>query len=305
MDDSSPPAFEQIVDSGADEVYAVRTAAPGPQCRLNVTEDHLDYHADQAEYVEAKIAICRHQSAADYLIVDQDCPRARSFSAYSPASGFGFSIDGEVAAGAWIADRRLWWRPPGGKKEEICPVGDIRLRGRHNQSNVAAAAVAAALAGASLPLIAAGVRGFGGLEHRLESVGKREGVAYYNDSLATMPEAAIAAIQAFEEPLVLIAGGSSKGADFTALGRAIAEARVKAVILMGEEADRISAAIARTGGFSGDLVKGCESMAAAVAAARARARAGDVVLLSPGCASFGMFENYQDRGEQFRRQVRG
>jgi len=271
---------------------------------LSVTCDHLDYHADRDEYVAAKRTLCRFQTADDYLIVDQDCLQARSFAAGSPACLLAFSAAAEVEAGAWVEGDRLWLRRPGGPKESICLLADIPLPGRHNWSNAAAGAAAAAVAGASTALIAAGLRRFQGLEHRLERVGEYEGVTYYNDSLATMPEATMAAIQAFSQPLVLIAGGSSKRADFAALGALIASRRVKAVILMGEEGRRIAAAIARAGGCAGEVVVGCANMAAAVAAARSFAQAGDVVLLSPACASFDMFASYQDRGEQFKCLVR-
>jgi len=267
---------------------------------LGIGEDHLDYHANATEYVQAKRSICSFQTAADTLIFKRDCPRAREFAAASSARSLAFSTVGEVEEGVWGGDGGLWWRPPGGHKEFICAVGDIPLKGEHNLENIAAATAAAAAAGAPVEQIAAGIRRFKGLEHRLERVGERGGVVYYNDSLATTPAAAAAAIKAFAEPVVLIAGGASKGSDFSLLGAAIATEGVKAVILIGAEAPQIEAAISQAGTFAGELVKGCVSMAAAVAAARQQARSGDVVLLAPACASFGMFENYKDRGEQFR-----
>ena len=272
---------------------------------LGITQDHLDHHRDHREYVEAKKCICRHQGAADTLIVAQDCAEARGFAGASPARRLAFSRRGEVEEGAWIEGGVLWLRLPGAGKEEICPAREIRLRGPHNHENVAAAAAAAAAVGASTAQIAAGIRSFAGLEHRLEEVCRVDDVLYCNDSLATTPEATAAALRSFEQPTILIAGGSSKGADFAALAAAIVGSGVKAVILMGQEEQRIRAAIERTGEFSGDLVTGCRDMAAAVTAARDRTRAGDLVLLSPGCASFGMFEDYRDRGAQFKRLVQG
>jgi len=267
---------------------------------VNITQDHLDFHADRGEYAEAKKNICRHQGAGDFLVVNRDCPQAHRFAEGSAARVWECSTTGEVERGAWVGGDRLWLRRETGAREEVCRVEQIPLRGRHNRENAAAAATAAAVAGASAAQISAGIRHFRGLEHRLERVGEYGGVVYYNDSLATTPDAAIAALQAFAEPLVLIAGGSSKGADFTALGAQLAAGRVQAVILLGEEGERIARA-ALQAGFAGELVQGCQGMAQAVEAARARARPGEVVLLSPGCASFGMFANYKDRGEQFRR----
>lgn len=271
---------------------------------LGIAQDHLDYHASLEEYVEAKRAIARYQKADDYLIVNQDCQRARRFAEASQAQILAFSTTAEVARGSWVEDGQLWLRRLDGTKEWICPTAEIPLRGRHHQANAAAAAAAAAVAGAERDWIAAGLRRFSGLEHRLERVGEFGGVAYYNDSLATTPESAIAALEAFDEPVILIAGGSSKGADFAALGATIARRRVKAVILIGQEAPRLQAAIEQAGNFTGELVMGCTSMAAAVAAARARARPGEVVLLSPACASFDLFSNYRERGEEFKRLVR-
>jgi UDP-N-acetylmuramoylalanine--D-glutamate ligase len=268
---------------------------------LGVVPDHLDYHASIEEYVEAKRNICRFQESGDLLIFDRDCPTASGFASGSRARRSAFSALAEVDSGTWAAADRLWIRRSGRSAEEICPLADIPLRGRHNWRNAAAAAAAAAAVGAAVAQIAAGLRRGRGLEHRLEQIGSWEGVTYYDDSLATTPAAAQAAILAFDEPLVLIAGGSSKGADFSALGELIARRDVRAVVLLGREASRIEAAIRRAGGFAGEIVTGCTSMRTAVAAARARARPGDVVLLSPACASFDMFASYKDRGKQFRR----
>jgi UDP-N-acetylmuramoylalanine--D-glutamate ligase len=271
---------------------------------VNITQDHLDYHATCEEYTEAKRKICRHQGPGDVLVVNRDCPLASAFAQGHPGVVWTFSIAGPVEGGAWVEGGKLWLRRPRAEREELCRVEEIPLRGRHNWENAAAAATASAAAGASPAQIRAGILGFEGLAHRLERVGEYGGVVYYNDSLATTPDAAVAALQAFDEPVVLIAGGSPKGADFGVLGAQLAAGRVKAVVLLGEEGERIARA-ALQAGYAGELVRGCRSMAEAVAQARRRARPGEVVLLSPACASFGMFANYRDRGEQFKRAVRG
>ncbi|MCC7264019.1 MAG: UDP-N-acetylmuramoyl-L-alanine--D-glutamate ligase [Candidatus Latescibacteria bacterium] len=271
---------------------------------VNITQDHLDYHATREEYVEAKRNICRHQGPGEVLVVNQDCPTASGFAHEHPGTVWTFSTIGPVAQGAWVEAGQLWLRRPGAEGEVVCRVEEIPLRGRHNRENAAAAATAAAAAGASPAQIRAGILGFAGLPHRLERVGEYGGVLYYNDSLATTPDAAVAALQAFEEPVVLIAGGSSKGADFSSLGAQLAAGRVKAVVLLGEEGERIAQAAVQAG-YAGELVRGCASMAEAVAQARLRVEPGEVVLLSPACASFGMFANYKDRGEQFKRAACG
>lgn len=268
---------------------------------LSITEDHLDYHADRAEYVAAKKPVCRYQTPGNILIVNRDCPTARAFAAESPAALWTFSTTAPSALGAWIADGQLWACGPGAEPHVLCPVADLALRGRHNWSN-AAAAVAGALAfGAPATHFAEVLRTFAGLPHRLEFVAERAGVSYYNDSLATTVDATCAALQAFDAPILLIAGGASKGADFSALGTAIAAGPVRAVLLIGQEARRIAAAVQQVG--AGQLAHGCGDLPQALATARHLAQSGDVVLLSPACASFDQFASYAERGALFKRLV--
>ena len=272
---------------------------------LNVTEDHLDYHADQTEYVEAKRTICRHQSSQDIVIVNADCPRVREFVQHTPARRMSFSTRQPVPQGVDVVEGWLWWRRPGLEAIAICRAEELRIPGPHNLANAAAAAAAGTALGAEPEAVAAAIRGFEGLPNRLERVAESDEILYYNDSLATTPEATVAALASFREPIVLIAGGAWKGARFAELGRCIAAGGVKAVILLGVEGERIAAAIGADGRYRGELVRDCQTMGEAVAAARARAEPGDVVLLSPACASFGMFRDYAERGEAFRREVRG
>ena len=269
---------------------------------LSVTEDHLDYHADRAEYVAAKKSICRYQTSDDILVVNRDCPTARTFADESPATLWTFSTTALSVPGAWVADGQLWACCSGTQPIAICPVEDIPLRGRHNWSNVAAAVASALAFGAPATHFAEAIRSFASLPHRLEYVAERDGVTYYNDSLATTVDAACAALRAFDEPLLLIAGGAAKGADFSALGTAIAEANVRAALLIGQEAPRIAAAVQRAG--SGEIVQCCRDLPQALDAARRLAQTGDVVLLSPACASFDQFSSYAERGDLFKRLVR-
>lgn len=272
---------------------------------LSVTEDHLDYHADRAEYVEAKRSICRHQSDRDIAVVDADCPQARAMARDTPARQIAFSTRQRVTEGVDVSEGRLWWRRPGLEAVAICRSDELRIPGAHNLANAAAAAAAATALGAEPEAVAAAIRGFEGLPHRLQRVAECDGVKYYNDSLATTPEATVAALASFREPVILIAGGASKGARFEELGRCIAAAGVKAVVLLGAEGERISRAIGADEGYRGELVSDCQSMEEAVAAARTRSEPGDVVLLSPACASFGMFRDYAHRGEVFVQAVAG
>jgi len=205
---------------------------------LSVAEDHLDYHADRAEYVAAKRPICRYQTPSDTLVINRDCPTARDFAAESPAARWAFSTTAPSAPGAWVAAGQFWACCPGAQPTAIAPLADLPLRGHHNWRNVAAAVAGALAFGAPATHFAAAIYSFAGLPHRLECVAERAGVTYYNDSLATTVDATCAAIRAFDAPLLLIAGGACKGADFSALGPAIAAAKVRAVLASLGLADR-------------------------------------------------------------------
>ena len=266
---------------------------------LSVTQDHLDYHANREEYVAAKRNIAAHQRPKDLLISHADCATARTFKDYSPARHWSFSAKRAVAVGAWSTDRRIWIGLPGDSPIEICDRAHLSLPGAHNLENACAAITAAGAFGVKPDSIAQTISNFRGLPHRLQHVGQRTEIDYYNDSLATTPDAAIAAVRALEQPLVLIAGGASKKADFSDLAQVIADASVRGVLLLGEEGPRIGEALANSN-YTG-LRHLCASMEEAVSKATEWARAGDAVVLSPACASFDMFSDYRERGACFKR----
>jgi UDP-N-acetylmuramoylalanine--D-glutamate ligase len=265
---------------------------------LSITQDHLDYHRDRAEYIEAKKSICRHQTSDDVLIINDDCPTAKSFAVASTAQLWRFSTHREVQIGAWIAAGHIFLRYPTGPAIAICPTSAIQVPGRHNWENICAAVTAAAAAGAQPDSMGKTIANFHGLPHRLEYLGEHNGVAYYNDSLATTPDATIAALRAFDRPIILIAGGASKSADFDALGQTIATANVRSVVLIGAEGPRLERAI-RQANYDGELIATCPDLENAVELAKQKAQPGDIVLLSPACASFDLFASYKERGELF------
>jgi UDP-N-acetylmuramoylalanine--D-glutamate ligase len=249
---------------------------------LMTTVDHLDWHKDEGEYVAAKANLIRYQKPDDFAVVNEDYENSRKIGRY----GGGKKI--------WVSRRDLGFIDP----------GEIRLRGEHNRENVVAAAAAARLVGVSEDVIHQVIREFRGLEHRLEEVATVGGVTYFDDSIATTPETTIAALKAFTEPTVLIAGGSEKGSDFTELGKVISKkGSIRAVILIGLMAGRIQESIEKAEGQV-KIVRGLATMPEIVRKARKLAKTGDVVLLSPGAASFDMFKNYKDRGDQFKAEVR-
>jgi UDP-N-acetylmuramoylalanine--D-glutamate ligase len=259
--------------------------APEVAVLINLGEDHLDRHGTVEAYHAAKMRIFANLVSDDVAVVPFD---------------LGTRVPNSVTFGGDQADlahvgERLFWRG-----EPLIEVGDIRLRGAHNLENAMAAAAAALVNGTPADDVRRALATFAGVPHRLEEVAERDGVLYVNDSKATNVDAARVGIEAFEPGTVhAILGGSIKGGGFVGLRDALA-ARAKAAYLIGESAERLAAdldgvvPIAR----SGDLPT-------AVGQARAAAAPGDVILLSPACASYDQFENYERRGEEFRRLARG
>lgn len=275
---------------------------------LRTTQEHLanfdrlatNFHPSREAYVEAKKSIVRYQKNRDYAVLNADDPTSSSFAKETPAKVYYFSrwgkpVDAYVTTGSVY----LQWK---GKKELICQKDEIKLRGEHNLENIAAATLTAIVAGADIASIRQVARIFPGLEHRLELVRSVKGVDYYDDSFSTVPETTIAAVTSFSEPIILIVGGSEKGSDFTEMGTVIAKSSVRDVIVIGAMTPRIVRAL-RQAHFSGSIITGSRNMHEVVQKASRLSQRGDVVLLSPACASFDMFKNYKERGNQFKYEV--
>ena len=184
----------------------------------------------------------------------------------------------------------------------IGEVKKLRIIGRHNYENVAAAVTAAHLAGAKITSIKNAVFEFTGLEHRLELVGRKRGVVFYNDSFSTTPETTIAAIRSFKKPIILIVGGSEKGSDYRPLAKELAVSKVRVLVLIGLTAEKIKREVEKTN-FEGQIIISPANFTQAFNRAVSAARSGEVVLLSPACASFDMFKNYKERGLKFKKLV--
>jgi len=270
----------------------------------NVLEDHLDHHGTRDAYVAAKRNIVAWQTSGDIAVLNIDDPGAAGLHAGAASAVRGVSLERRLDQGAWL-DAGDLVLVDGARSRRLCAASELRVPGRHNIANALAAAVVGDVQGIPDGAIAEELRAFGGLPHRLETVGQHDGVLWVNDSQGTTPYATIPALTAYGRPPVVILGGVSKAADFTALGRAVV-AQARGAILIGQAADDIGDAIerARELGQPTPVVTRAASLRAAVAAARAIARPGDVVLLSPACASFDMFASYEDRGDQFAALVR-
>jgi UDP-N-acetylmuramoylalanine--D-glutamate ligase len=264
----------------------------------NLSPDHLNRYPSYGAYIQAKQTIVRWQQPGDMSVLNRDDPAVAAFVGDGRADVVWFSRRQPVA-GVYLdgQDIVVNWR---GRSEVLARRSDIRIPGDHNVENVVAACAAAVARDIPAAAIRKGIQGFAGAEHRLEFVRSLAGVGFYNDTAATAPAAALAALQAFEQPIVLIAGGADKDLDFTELGRVIA-GRVKALVLLdGSATSKLQAAVEAGGGQIagrfGDMVRAVEQ-------AQTIAADGDVVLLSPGCASFGLFSNEFDRGLQFKQAV--
>jgi len=264
---------------------------------LFITPGHLDHHKSFDEYVQSKENIVTHQSEDDYAVINADNEYSFSFSKKTKAKKFFFSKDKEVE-GSYVRGKEIFF-----KDKLIGNTDDLKLIGRHNLENVCAAITVSFLAKAELPAIKKAVFSFSGLEHRLEKVRSCKEIDFYNDSFSTIPEASIAAIRSFKRPIILIAGGSEKNADFTDLGKEIAESKVKSLILIGQTAERIKESVLKAG-FKGKIIENLKDMEEIINRAFKEAESNDVVLLSPGCASFGMFKDYKDRGNQFKKYAK-
>jgi UDP-N-acetylmuramoylalanine--D-glutamate ligase len=267
---------------------------------LNVTPNHLDRHPTMDAYTAAKFKILAHQQPQDHAVVGWDDPVARGFARHCVGQVAFFSVHEQVPEGAYLKEDSLLLRHAEGEVV-ICPVSDVRLRGMHNVANVLAACALADLLGVAPHDMAEVVRGFTGVQHRLEPVRQLQGAWYYNDSIATSPERAMAALNSFAEPLVLLAGGRDKHLPWDDWADLVSR-KAAHVIVFGEAALLIEGVLSRLGQRAPPIHR-AESVADAVEIAREVAQPGQVVLFSPGGTSFDAFRDYVERGETFRRLV--
>jgi len=284
-----------VAEVSSFQLEAVKVFRPWVAVLLNVFADHLDRHETMAAYREAKARIFANQEPDDTAILNRDDPGAWEMRGIIRARALPFSIRQAEPAGADVADG--WLRVRG---QPVCPVTAVRLRGRHNLSNVLAALAAARAAGAGLERAAETLSRFTGIEHRLETAGTVRGVLFVNDSQATTPLATLAALESFEGRVILIAGGRSKGDGFGELAQAAAR-RGASLVLIGEAAEDIAMAAQAAGVHH---IARAAALPEAVRLAFAQAKPGEVVLLSPACASFDMFKSMAERGRIFKETVR-
>lgn len=291
-----------VVEVSSFQLETVDQFHPWIAAILNITVDHQDRYDSIDEYVAAKNRIFENQTPADYALFNLDDPRVAALRQRAKARVLGFTRQGplpaDVAAGTYLDGDRVMTTVLG-EPLEVCRRDGIRILGHHNLENAMAAATYALLSGCPLEVIRWVLREFPGLEHALEIVRERRGVRFVNDSKGTNVDATLKALESIEQPIWLIAGGRDKGGDFSRLAPAIRRC-VKRLILIGEAAPLIAKAVE---GY--EAIERVGTLRDAVEAAARGAEPGDVVLLSPACASFDMFADYQDRGRQFKALVNG
>ncbi len=289
-----------VTEVSSFQLETTRDFRPEVSAILNLTPDHLNRHKTMKAYGDAKARIAVNQSPEEYLIINRDDAAAMELALQSRATVVPFSRKETLDAGAYLQGRDIVIKDFDGTIHNICSRDDLRIIGDHNVENVLAAAALCYYAGIDTEVIGNAVRAFPGVEHRIEFCGTRDGVDYYNDSKGTNVDAAVIALKALQNNIILIAGGDGKAQDFTDLAAHL-DGAVTALVLLGRDAPLIEEA-ARKAGFTNIFT--CSSMEECVRKASELARSGDKVLLSPACASWDMYPNYEVRGRHFKECVR-
>ncbi len=291
LDEITPDSWV-VLELSSFQLYDLKHSPHIAMC-LMVVPEHLNWHSGMNDYIHAKSQLFTHQTETDTAIYFAENPISHQIASASP----GKKITYYAAPGAYVDGTKIVI-----DNHEICDVSELTLLGKHNWQNVCAAATAVWQAVQAPDAIRKVATTFTGLPHRLEFVRELDGISYYDDSFGTTPETAIVAIEAFpDKRKVVILGGSDKGASFDGLAQAVANNNVSRAIVIGDTAPAIIAAL-HAEGFT-NITPGGTTMTEIVEAARGSAESGDIVLLSTGCASFGLFSNYKDRGNQFKQVV--
>ena len=289
-----------ITEVSSFQLETIKEFRPHVSAILNITPDHLNRHKTMEAYEATKARITENQTKDDYFVYNMDDSIVGNIALGSKATTVPFSINGEIRAGAYVDDTSIIVKGIDGSKHLICDSSDLRIIGTHNIENVLAASAICYFAGIEVSAIAQGIRNFAGVEHRIEFCGRVDDVDYYNDSKGTNTDAAIIALKALENNIILIAGGDGKQQDFSELA-AMFEGRVKSLILLGRDAQIIEDA-ARAKGF--ENIYRCKDMPECVRKAAEIAKPDDKVLLSPACASWDMYDNFEQRGRHFKNCIK-
>ena len=287
-----------VAEISSFQLETIEKFAPKVSAILNITPDHLNRHHTMEEYIRVKELITKNQTESDTCVLNYEDEILREFGKTLHTKVIYFSSLHKLEKGMYLDDGEICYRDENGL-QKLCRTTELNLPGRHNHENVMAAAAMALAYGVPLEVIRKVVCVFKAVEHRIEFVTEKNGVVYYNDSKGTNPDAAIKGIQAMDRPTLLIGGGYDKGSSYSEWIQAF-DGKVKYLVLIGQTREKI-AAEAKALGFT-DIVF-ADSLAEAVQFCADHAKKGDAVLLSPACASWGMFPNYEVRGKMFKELV--
>ncbi len=290
-----------VLEVSSFQLETIETFRPKVAVVLNITPDHLDRHRTFEVYANAKARVFENQGTEDFAVLNADDPTCATMASRTRAQVVWFSRHKEVERGAWVRGGNIVFRDGSGQRE-ILQVSEVPLKGAHNLENVLAAVCAGVLMGCPPGKIRDAVGNFRAVEHRLEFVASIDGVDYYNDSKATNVDATIKALESFPANIHLILGGKDKGSDYTVLNDLLRQ-RVNRVYTIGAAAGKIESQIVSAKDGGPELVHS-QTLETAIRNAHAAAKAGDVVLLAPACASFDQFKSYEHRGQVFKDVVR-
>lgn len=291
-----PDADFIVLEVSSYQLQTIETFRPAGAAILNITPDHLDRHGDLEGYVNAKARIFMNQHDTDVLVLNRDDPGSVPLSGRTSGLEWYFSSRERVNRGAFVVNDSIFLAEPRGETE-VMKAGDLSLPGQHNLSNALAVVCLASKAGLAPDAMVEGLSTFPGVPHRIELIGEAGGVSFVNDSKSTNPDSLRVALESFSTPVLLIAGGLAKETDYGHL-KELVESRTRGVILIGAAAEMLREA------WSGTVPVWLEDdMEGALERALEEAGPGDTVLLSPGCASFDQYANFEERGEHFRKLV--
>ena len=288
-----------VAEVSSFQLETITTFHPHIAVMCNITEDHLNRHGTMEEYIRVKERIFENMRQGDYAVLNLDDPIVRGMAERIPCAPAFFSRRQEVETGAYLEGEEVVFSLNGHKKR-VLRADEIRIPGEHNLENALAATALTMLAGVPAPVVRHTLKTFPGVEHRIETVRTVEGVTYINDSKGTNVDASIRAVRAMKAPTVLLAGGYDKHTDFLPLAREILASKIHTVVVLGDTAEQIERAL-RAVGF--ESILHAKTFEEAVLLARSCAREGENVLLSPACASFDMFQDYEERGRVFKEIV--
>lgn len=289
-----------VAELSSFQLESIHTFRPRVSAVLNITPDHLNRHHTMEAYIQAKLDITKNQTAEDICVLNYEDAETRAMAEKMNASVLFFSSAHILEKGIFLKDGNIIYKPEADEEGIlVCNVNELQILGTHNYENVMVAVAMAASYGVDMEIIRNTVKAFKGVVHRIEYVAEKNGVAYYNDSKGTNPDAAIKGIRAMNRPTVLIGGGYDKQSDFHEWIESF-DGKVKHLVLIGATKEQIQKEAAECG-FTNCVLR--DSFKEAMDTCVELAEPGDAVLLSPACASWGMFANYEERGDEFKKYV--